>query len=102
MNHILQEILETSIQMIPELFLLNILPDILDSEKSYLTIHIIRTARTVFAKHWKESRTPQINEVIGKILETTEMDVLSDWLDAKKKKDHQKIWWQLYTWLQGR
>ena len=28
----------------------------------------------------------QIDEVIDKILKITEMDILSDWLDAKKKK----------------
>ena len=62
------------------------MPDILDSEKSYLTSHIITAARIVFAKHWKEPRTPQIDVVTDKILETAEMDILSDWLDAKKKK----------------
>ena len=33
----------------------------IDSEKSYLTIHIITAARIVFAKHWKEPRILQID-----------------------------------------
>ena len=83
--------------MISEFFKLNILPNTLDSEKAFLTIHIITAAIIVFVKYWKEPRTPQIEELIGKIIETAEMDILSDWMNAKKKKVHWETWLSLYT-----
>ena len=57
--------------------------------KTYLAIHILTAIRILFAKHWKDPENPSQDELIAKILDTAEMDKLSEWLDPTRDTNHE-------------
>lgn len=76
----IQKIFKRAIPFKPELFLLNIMPKIQDNKHKHLTVHIVRTARLVFAQKWENNAVPDINELIDKLYNTAEMDILTEQL----------------------
>ena len=71
-------------------------------EKKYLAIHTLTAARILFAKHWKDPENPSQEELIAKILDTAEIDKLSEWLDSTRKMNHEDCWHKFYDWLRNR
>ena len=87
----------------PELFLLGISPEDLDKQLVYLTLHIVTTARIVFAQHWKNEEIPTEEEIIKKILDCAEMDRLT--LLRLREEEHSEyfnMWNLFYKWLEDR
>ena len=73
----LQQILLCKVPLIPELFLLSMIPDNIDKSKEHIVIYIITAARIMYARNWKSSTVPN-QDLIEKIREIAEMDILSE------------------------
>lgn len=85
---ILQEVCQTRIELSPKIFLLNIMPNRntkLTKQQEYICHHITTAARIVYATKWKNKEIPTELDLLAKILEIIEMDVLTDKLQDKKK-----------------
>ena len=53
------------------------IPDNIDKTKEYIVIYIVTAARILYAKNWKSPTVPK-QDLIEKILETAEMNILSE------------------------
>ena len=59
-------------------FLLSMIPDNMDKSKDYIVVHIVTAARILYAKNWKSLTIPKQEDLIEKIQEIAEMDILSE------------------------
>lgn len=95
---ILHEICQSNLCLSPKIFLLNILPQHLSKQQKHICWNVITAARICFASYWKKEEIPSELEIYNKMLDVTEMDILTDKLN-EKKKDVEKIWKPFYDWL---
>lgn len=59
-----------SIELKPQVFLLNMLPKELDRANKHILVNIVSVARTVYATYWKKADLPNIKELIDKVYQT--------------------------------
>ena len=87
----LQQILLCKVPLIPELFLLSMIPDNIDKSKEHIVIYIIITAaRIMYANNWKSMTVPEQEDLMEKIREIAEMDILSEVMKDQSLKGQQK------------
>ena len=84
-----------------ELFLLNIMPEIINKEMRCLIIHIITAARILYEKYWKKAEILSLEELTEKILEVVEMDVLTEALNERSSQKGLKNWERFYSWTRN-
>lgn len=78
----LQEICQKTLDFSPKFFLLNIIPSQLSIQDKHICLNIITAARICYARKWKKEDTPMELNLISKILQVIEMDVLTDKLNG--------------------
>ena len=86
----LQQILLCEVPLTPELFLLSMIPDNIDKSKNYIVIYIVTAAGILYAKNWKSPTVPKQEDLIEKIREIAEMDILSEVMKDLLYKRQQK------------
>lgn len=96
-QEIIKNITTKELELSPKIFLLNIIPTNIDKNNKHIMVNIITTARILFASYWKRTEIPNTSELINKIYELVEMDVLTDIL--RDQKGIKEIWLPFYTWL---
>ena len=74
----LQQIMLCNVPLTPELFLLSMIPDNIDKSKQHIVMYIVTAARILYAKNWNSPTIPKQEDLIGKIREIAEMDILSE------------------------
>lgn len=83
----------------PELFLLNIIPDIQGENKKHLVIHVNAAVRLSFAQLWKNEEVPKLEILIEKIYEVAEMDISSERMKDGNIGKISAHWKSFYEWL---
>lgn len=64
-------------------------------------IHTVDTAaRLIFGQQWKDQDTPKINELVNKIYEVAEMDLLTTGLGEGNSQEMESRWWPFYAWIE--
>ena len=66
-----------------------------------VVIYILIAARILYAKKWKKSEISKQEELIGKIWEAAEMDILSEVLKDCPIQNATERWDLLYKWLES-
>ena len=95
----LQEMLNVSIPFLPELFLLNMVTSVANPKFRYLIVHIVTAARMLYAQMWKQDDIPSKVNLILKIYELIEMDVLTERLREGNVKRRIESWQPFYDWV---
>ena len=68
------------------------LPESLDKRESHLVIHIIIAARILYAWKWKKIEIPNHEELVEKIMEVVEMDILTEALKDNSIEEESEKW----------
>lgn len=96
----IQDALKDKIELKPEGYLLNILEKEYKKEQLHLLTHICTAARIIYAKYWKRKEIPKEAELISEILNTAEMDILTDRLNEVNQDYKDKGWRVFYDYLE--
>lgn len=84
--------------ILPEFYLLSMVPGDLDKETKHLVINITTTARILYAKYLKSQDIRKKGEIIRKLLEIAEMDILTDIVRKERKRGINQIWSKFIKW----
>ena len=75
------------------------LPESLDTRESHLVIHIITAARIPCAWKWKKTEIPNREELVEKIMEVVEMNILTEALKDNSIQEASEKWDPIYNWI---
>lgn len=90
------------IEFKPEIFLLGLLANNMNTQSSYLILHVLTAARLVQAQLWKEGSPPKDDMNIKKILECAELDRLTKRLKGQEKSTFYISWNLFYDWWKAK
>ena len=77
------------------------IPDNIDKTKEYIVIYIVIAARILYAKNWKSPTVPKQEDLIEKIRETAEMDILSEVMKDCPLQKATERWDLFYKWIES-